>query len=800
MAKYRFKKYLFYLLYLGLSGVLILSTVIIYFAFQLPDDSILKSYKPNVMTRVHSSDGELVREYSREYRIFIPINEIPSDIKNAFISAEDKNFFNHFGIDPLGILRATIKNALNIASNRRPEGASTITQQVAKNFLLSDELSISRKIKEGLLAIKIERNLTKDRILELYLNQIYLGSGTYGIAAASNRYFRKSLNELNMPEIAFLAALPKAPSRYNPTRNYELALERRNYVLKRMNANGYIDNENMISYMKTPIKTFLSEPNKKFSSDYYLEEIRKTIISIFGENYLYNGGLSVRTSLNTSAQIIADKALKEGLLEYDKRHGYRGVIDNNNSPDWFKKFINHKIPNNFLFAKVLGFDNSGIEVKLEIIEGKNLIYGKLSNFKWARKSLSNGYLGPKINSADEFLSLNDIVLVSRDTGEFYNLEQIPKINGGIVVMDPYTGRVIALSGGFDFNLSNFNRVYQAKRQPGSSFKPFVYMSALENGLQPNSLILDAPFVLDQGGDLGKWKPENYGKKFYGPSTLRKGIENSRNLMTIRIAQYLGMDKVSEIAERTGIMSDMPPVLSMALGAGETSLINLTSAYASFINGGIKINASLIDRIQDRRGRNIYLKEFSICENCSYPYLEESPYPTLIESSEKIFDEKKSYQMVSILKGAVDRGTGRKTRIKGIEIAGKTGTTNNNTDAWFIGFTSDLIIGVYTGFDKPESLGKRETGSSVAAPIFRKFVEKFYEDKSILPFTIPKGIELIKIDQDTGKITNTVENSKTIYEAFSKNDNLATNNETLIGSEGFKIIQIEESQSNKYLIY
>ena len=377
---------------------------------------------------------------------------------------------------------------------------------------------------------------------------------------------------------------------------------------------------------------------------------------------------------------------------------------------------------------------------------------------------------------------------------------MPKINGAIVVMDPHTGRIFALSGGFDFSMSNFNRAYQAKRQPGSSFKPFVYMSALENGLQPNSLILDAPFVLDQGKNLGKWKPENYGKKFYGPSTLRRGIENSRNLMTIRIAQYLGMERITELAERTDIMSDMPPVLSMALGAGETSLIKLTSAYASLANGGKKVDGSLIDRIQDRRGKNIYILDQSICSNCRQPYIEDSPEPKIINNSQIIFDEANAYQMVSILKGAVDRGTGRKTKIEGIEIAGKTGTTNNNTDAWFIGFTSDIIVGVYTGFDIPESLGKRETGSSVAVPIFKNFIKNYYNGKKVLPFLIPPGIELIKIDYNTGQISNKMSDDKTIYEAFGKSDKLSNSNETLVGTEGFQIIEIEKIEENEFLIY
>ena len=789
-----------YLLYCLMVLIVCLFAVIAYFSFQLPDDSNLKSYKPDVMTRIHDSNGQLVKEFSREYRIFVPIENIPVSIKNAFISAEDKNFYNHFGIDPTGILRAIIRNSYYFFSDKRPEGASTITQQVAKNFLLNDELSLSRKVKEALLAIKIDATLTKSRILELYLNQIYLGYGTYGVAAASNRYFKKSLEELDLSEVSFLAALPKAPSRYDPKKNYKKSFNRRNWVLKRMYINKYIAEEEYKASIKKTIEIASNEKKPIFSSDYYLEEIRKQIIKAYDEDFLYAGGLSVRSSLDISTQSIADLALKSGLLEYDKRNGYRGVIGNNVNKNWFNEHIGKDQPHNFFLAKVIKLDEVNGRVDIEVCRDKDIVQGHLLNFKWARKSLGNGHLGPKINNPNEILSQNDIIHVSADSGNLYNLEQIPKINGAIIVMDPHTGRVFALSGGFDFNESNFNRVYQAKRQPGSSFKPFVYMAALENGLQPNSLVLDAPFVLDQGKGRAKWKPENYGKKFYGPSTLRKGIENSRNLMTIRIAQYLGMDQISELAARTNIMLNMPSVLSMALGAGETSLFKLTTAYASFVNGGKKVQGTLIDRIQDRRGKNIFVNDQVLCSNCDMPYIEEIPKPNIVDKSEIIFNEQKAYQMVSILKGAVDRGTGRKTKIEGIEIAGKTGTTNNNTDAWFIGFTSDVIVGVYTGYDIPKSLGKRETGSSVAAPIFKNFIENYYEDKKALPFIIPAGVELIKIDYDTGQISNKIEDTKTIYEAFGKNDNLSNSKETLVGSEGFQIIEIDGSEENEFLIY
>ena len=777
--------------------VTLLITILI-FLNELPDFSSLQKYKPNVLTRVHSSDGTLVKEFSREYRIFVPIEDIPIQLKQAFISAEDKNFYKHFGIDVIGILKASIRNISNYLNERRPQGASTITQQVAKNFLLNDELSLRRKIKEALLAIKIEQVLKKNRILELYLNQIYLGSGTYGVAAASNRYFKKSLSELSIEEMAFLAALPKAPSRYHPKRNYEKAFDRRNYVLKRMFANDFLDEHELQTLLNKPLITELGIKKEYYSSEFFIEEIRKKIINIFDEETLYHGGLSVRTSLDTRTQSLADSALKNGLKNYDKRHGFKGPLNKLKNLDL--KLIKQKIkiPNSFFLARVkLINDNKAI---IEVLINDELEEGILSDYKWARKYINDDYVGPKIINVEDIIEKDDIIFVSNNSNGTFSLEQIPEVNGAIIVMDPFSGRVLAMSGGFDFNLSNFNRALQAKRQPGSAFKPFVYMSALENGLQPNSLILDAPFVIDQGGDLGKWKPENYGKKFYGPTPLRIGIENSRNLMTIRIAQYLGMDKVSEIADRTGILNDMPKVLSMSLGAGETSLIKLTSAYASFVNGGKYLNPNIIDRIQDRRGKNIYLADFGSCENCRKPFIQDDPRPILETNQRSIFSPVNSYQMVSILKGAVDRGTGKKTKIENIEIAGKTGTTNNNSDAWFIGFSSEIIVGIYVGFDSPKSLGKRETGSSVALPIFKDFMTGYYEDDAPLPFIIPSGIELVQINHQTGQLSSGINDPKSIYEAFSKSDNLVNNFETLTGADGFKIIQVEEDLSDDYVLY
>ena len=784
-------------LYTVLSLLTLFVVMISFFSLNLPDYNQLKNYKPSIMTRVHNSSGELVKEYSNEYRVFIPIDAVPAIVKSAFVSAEDKNFYTHIGIDLLGITRAFINNLKNINSNKRPQGASTITQQVAKNFLLTDELSLTRKIKEAILAIKIETAFSKDKILELYLNQIYLGSGTYGVASASNRYFKKSLQEITIEEAAYLAALPKAPSNYHPVRNYKNATIRRNWVLGRMYSNNYISEDDWKASIVKELKTSIDKPNKKYSSDYYSEEVKRKIVDIFGEYELYNGGLSIRTSLDSDLQLLTTTSLQQGLMDYDKRHGYRGPLDNIEDSNWHKLVLEKfKKPSIFRLGRVKKVSSKTISIENN---NQEIFSINLDDNTWLRKYINNNYVGKKILNFNDILKINDVILFSIDNNENYIIEQTPKINGAVIVMEPYTGRVLAMTGGFDFRLSSFNRAVQAKRQPGSAFKPFVYLAALENGFQPNTMILDAPFVIDQGEKLGKWKPENYGKKFYGPSPLRKGIENSRNLMTIRIAQYLGMDKISEISVRAGVVDEMPKILSMSLGAGETSLINLTRAYASFVNGGNRVNPIFIDRIQDRRGINIYKAELGKCKNCLDSFSDLNLMPLLENDEENIFSAPHAFQITSMLKGAVDRGTGRKTKFKDIEIAGKTGTTNNNTDAWFIGYTSDLIIGIYTGFDKPVSLGKKETGSSVAVPIFKNIIEEYLKTNKSLPFRVPSGIELIKTDLDTGKIITSNDNN-TIYEAFGKNDKISPYGETLIGLEGFKSIQVDEVNEDIYLVY
>ena len=728
-----------------------------YFSLDLPDYKILANYKPPISSRVHSGEGQLIAEYALQKRLFIPYDSVPKNIIYSFLSAEDKNFFSHPGIDAKSITRAIINNLKNIYSEKRLQGASTITQQVAKNFLLTSEISIKRKIKEAILAFRIERAYSKERIMELYLNQIYLGEGTYGIAAASLEYFDKAVNDLNYEEAALLAALPKAPNKYNPFKSIERAKTRRNFVLKNLYDNSYINYTEYKDLIKREIKTKKRKIKLLEEANYYSEEVRRIVTDTYGYDELYKGGLSIRTPLNSNYQIKALEALREGLEKYDKRHGWRGPITNLNSVDWqkdIKEFIYDKSLH-WELAKVI--DVNQLSLKIEI-ENKEVGFIDFKNIKWTRKK-----------SFEDLLKLNDIIYVQKIKKNKWSLKQLPKINGAIVVMDPYTGRVLAMVGGFSFKLSEFNRATQAKRQPGSAFKPVVYAAALENGFNPSTLILDAPFVIDQGEGLKTWKPENYGKKFYGPSTLRTGLEKSRNLMTVRVAQKVGFDQISKITKDFGIYDQVPELLSVSLGAAETTLVKLTNAYCTFVNGGKKVTPIFIDRIQDRRGKTIFNADKRKCIGCEEISYLKDEIPLIQDDRKQIISSETAYQIASMLEGVIKRGTGRKLRDLNLSLAGKTGTTNKNMDAWFLGFTSKLVIGVYVGFDEPKTLGKYETGAKVALPIFKKFVEKVIRKKDALPFKVPKGINLVMVDVETGLQPN--DNTKTvIYESFKGEDN------------------------------
>ena len=770
-----FKNIFVVLLSLFLLSLVTILIVLWTFSNSIPDYRFLKNYKPPVSSKMYSGNGELVADFSKEKRIFVPYEAIPKNVINSFLSAEDKNFFSHPGVDAKGVMRAIVNNIKNIMTSKRLEGASTITQQVAKNFLLTNEVSLNRKIKEAILAFRIERALSKERILELYLNQIYLGSGAYGVAAASLEFFDKSIKELNYNEAALLAALPKAPSKYNPYRNKELAKFRRDLVLKNLYENNFIDQN---KYLELKNKTIQLKKVKKVfleNSQYYIEDVRKNIIEKLTYNKVYNQGYNINTPINLELQKIATQSLRNGLVSYDRRKGWRGPIKNiKYSKDWYKniekKFkLEKSIDWQIVIVKKINQFNS-------IIETENNLQGVINykDISWTKKEFK--YL----------FKVGDVIYVKKIDSDSYSLQQLPKINGGMVVMDPFTGRVLALSGGFSFKNSEFNRASQALRQPGSAFKPFVYALALENEYTPSSLILDAPLVLDQGVDLKKWKPENYGKKFYGLSTLRIGLEKSRNLMTVRIAQNLGVEKIANFTKRMNIYKQPEELLSISLGSAETTLLNLTSAYCSFVNGGKLIKPVLIDRIQDSEGNTIINNENRKCTNCDKISFTGKEFPKIEDDYEKVLSPQTAYQLTSILQGVVERGTGKKSKKLGLNLAGKTGTTNDNTDAWFIGFTSNLVIGVYVGMDNPKPLGKFETGSKAALPIFEEFVKKAVKKSDARPFKVPKDITLMVVDPNTGNKAkfsskNTIiesYKSKNISDGkilYSNNNRLDTNN-------------------------
>ena len=746
-----------------------------YFSIGLPDYKKLSNYQPPISSRVYSSDGKLIAEYAIQKRLFVPYDSIPKVVINSFLSAEDKNFFNHPGIDAKGIIRAIINNIKNISQNKRLEGASTITQQVAKNFLLNNEVSMKRKIKEAILAFRIERAYSKERILELYLNQIYLGQGTYGIAAASLEYFDKSIKELNYKDAALLAALPKAPSKYNPYKYPEVGKFRRDLVLENLMDNKFITESQYQKLKKSKLNLKKRKIEIVNEANSYTEEVRRSVKENYGFEKLYSQGLSIKTPLNINYQIQALSSLRKGIEQYDKRHGWRGPITNKlKDKNWESKLEKYKLDPTLKWelAEIIEIDNSNIYFKT--IKKKKNLQGVLNkkNIKWTI---------PNNKEIRDKHKIGDIFFVKKEVN-FWNLKQYPKVNGGIVVLDPFTGDVKALVGAFNYKSSEFNRVTQAKRQPGSAFKPIVYAAALENGFSPNTIILDAPFVESQGEGLKNWKPENYGKKFYGPSTLRKGIEYSRNLMTVRIAKMLGLNKILDLSKKLDIYDEIPELLSVSLGAAETTLINLTAAYAPFVNGGKKIDPNLISRIQDRRGKTIYQIKNRECIGCDKFIIESEEFPSIKNTNEQVISKETAFQMTSILKGAVDRGTGKKLKTLNVPLAGKTGTTNDNYDAWFIGFSSNLVIGVYVGFDNPKTLGRYETGSKAALPIFKDFVENGLFKEDFKDFSIPSNIYLTSINYDTG-LKSTSKDKNTIIEALKLRDINKINNNELISISG-----------------
>jgi penicillin-binding protein 1A len=740
----------------AIAAVILISAVVYKYGQSLPDFVKLKDYRPPVVTRVYATDGRFLAEFAQEKRIFVPVDEIPPLVKNAFIAAEDQNFYKHKGVDMFAIARAVVTNLKNRAEGRRPVGASTITQQVAKNFLLGNELSYERKIREAILAFRMEQVLSKDRLLELYLNEIFLGARSYGVAAAGLHYFNKPLNELTVPEVAYLAALPKAPNNYNPIRNREAAIARRNWVIDRMVAENFITPSQAELAKAAPLDTTLKDDDDVVNAPYYAEEVRRELLARYGADGLYRGGLSARTSLDPALQIVAEKTLQDGLVTYDRRHGWRGPITRLGvSNSWSQILTDFARPEGMLdrwrLAMVLGVKGARIDIGFSD-QGK----GQLNE-------------GDSTWSASDPLKVGDIILVEKAkpddaTDSVYNLRQIPQVQGALVALDPNTGRVVAMQGGWKFDKSEFNRVTQAKRQPGSAFKPFIYLAALDKGYTPSSIIVDAPVTFtDSAGNV--WNPENYSGEFYGPTPLRVGVEKSRNLMTIRLSQDIGIDAVVDYAAKFGINPKMERHLANALGSTETTLLQLTAAYGMIVNGGKKITPSFIDRVQDRYGKTIGNTDTRECQGCG-PLVrwENQPAPTIADTREQIGDPRTCYQMVSILEGAVQRGTARALSSLNRPLAGKTGTTNDSKDAWFVGFTPDLVIGVFVGFDNPKSLGEKETGGSVAVPIFKNFIEQALKDVPPTPFRIPPGVRMVQVNAQTGRPTSPSD-PNAIWEAY-----------------------------------
>jgi len=775
------------LFFLALAAVGGLYWVLYHYGRDLPDYYRLADYESPTATRVQAGDGRLLAEFAAERRVFVPMSAMPKRVIHAFLAAEDKNFYDHHGIDVEGILRAAVSNVEHMHSDRRPRGASTITQQVAKNFLLTNELSVTRKVKEAILALRIEQALSKDRILELYLNEIFLGNRSYGVAAAALNYFNKSLDELTIGEVAYLAALPKAPNNYNPERQHDAALVRRNWVIGRMAEDGYISQAEAAKAVEEPLEVRHRDNTEQVTAEYYAEEVRRELIRLFGEKQLLEGGLSVRTPLDPRLQDIANRSLRAGLIAYDRRHGWRGAVAHLAGLDnWAKQLAAVAEPkggDGWRLAVVL--DTKGSDAAIGFADGQK---GRIpfAEMKWARPARDDG-VGPEPRRPADVVKVGDVVLVDVPGGdgvgetkaasgkdapaakavppEVFALRQIPEVQGGLVAMDPHTGRVLAISGGFSPTMSQFDRATQAMRQPGSAFKPFVYLTALDNGFTPSSLVLDAPFEYDPGFGQPIWRPENYHQRFYGPTPLRVGIEKSRNVMTVRLAQKVGMDKVKATVEKFGIVDTLQPYLPMALGAADTTVLRLTTAYAMLVNGGKRITPAIIDRVQDRNGKTIYRHDDRPCPDCNgLTWKPGLGIPEVPDNREQIEDPRVCYQIVNIMTGVVQRGTAQRLAALGRPLGGKTGTTNDSNDAWFVGFTPDLVVGLYVGFDEPQSLGDKETGGSTAVPIFEKFIVEALRDTPATPFRVPPGVRLVRVNPETGRLADPGE-KKTIWEAF-----------------------------------
>ncbi|WGR63058.1 penicillin-binding protein 1A (plasmid) [Paracoccus ferrooxidans] len=731
----------------------------------LPSHEQLAQYAPKTISRIYSAEGRLIDEFAEERRIFVPIDEIPPLVKQAFISAEDKHFYSHHGFDPMGMGKAAL-DAIS-SGGRNLRGASTITQQVMKNFLLSSDRSVERKIKELILATRLESTLSKDQILELYLNEIFLGQNSFGVAAAAQSYFNKPLTELAPHEAATLAAMPKAPGRYHPVRAREALTERRDYVLREMWQNGYIDQATYEAEARQPLRSVQNGDFPAFQQqlpprDYFTDEIRRQLSAQFGAEEFFGGGLAIRATIDPKLQQVAAHALQQALEKYDRGRGvWRGTrvkIPAEQLGDeqaWRAALSDADVPRDiegWFPAVVLALGDSEATIGIEGIEGTAQIPAK--DVQWARKRLADGTLAPKAKVASDLLDVGDVVLVRRMTsdsdGSFirWTLRQVPEVQGGFMAMDVNTGRVIAMQGGFSYQSSVFNRATQAQRQPGSSFKPFVYAAALDSGFNPATIVVDEPITVNT--PQGLWTPKNASGKFYGPTPMRTGIEQSRNLMTIRIAQGIGMDTVAKYAEKFGVYDHLGHFLANSLGAQETTLFKMVAAYAMFANGGERVEPTLVDRVQDRRGRTIYRHDRRDCVTCGQPTLPAGAAPEIRSNRERVMDAITAYQLTSMLEGVVKRGSGRGVSLP-VPVAGKTGTTNDAKDVWFIGFTSNIVAGCYLGYDQPRTLGANAYGGTLCVPVFNEFMQEAVKEFGGTAFKVPPGGHFVNIDRFSGAI-------------------------------------------------
>ncbi len=758
----KFFRFLFVLTVIAaIAGSAFVALTLYYFGRDLPAYKQLANYQPPIMTRVYAGDGRLLAEYATQRRLFVPIRAIPKRVIDAFLAAEDKDFYSEPGIDPLRILRAAFTDIGRLLRHERPEGASTITQQVAKNMLLNNQVTIARKIREILLALRINRALSKNRILELYLNQIYLGSGAYGVAEAALTYFDESLDGLTLSQAAILAGLPKAPSLFSPKLHPRAARARRDWVLARMVADGFVSPQEAAKAKAQPIKTRPREAAEVVSAPYFAEEVRRELVARYGEKTVYEGGLSVRTSLDPRLERAADSALRNGLIAYDRVHGgWRGAIAHiRPGDDWAHPLARVPVPAvaknaGWRIALVLQTGPQGAAIGFADDEKGEIPF---SEMRWARRWHPDGTLGPAPQSAADVVKPGDVVMVAplassaraKAGPSLFTLCQVPAVSGAIVAMDPHTGRVLALSGGFSFAISQFDRATQAMRQTGSAIKPFVYLTALDHGFTPSTLVLDAPLSIDQGPDLPPWTPTDYESTYRGPTPLSIGLEDSLNTLTARVARIVGLDAIAHTIERFGILRHMPREYSFVLGAGDTTPLRLTAAYAMLDNGGKRVTPTLIDRIQDRNGATIFRADERACDGCNGVRWKGQAPPAIPDERERIANPLSVFQVISMMRGVVERGTGTAVRALGRPVAGKTGTTNHFRDAWFLGFTPDLVAGVYVGYDDPRSLGHGEAGGVLAAPIFRNFMMKALKGTPARAFPTPPGIELYRVDPMTG---------------------------------------------------